>query len=120
MLQINRDSRLWIGRLLASLPIAALPMGCTQLNPYVVAMPHMLEAPYATLCWAAKDAPLPVSKAVCNDGLADASLKACVDQLERSSHWYTPTEGVEDNILRCMDGKGWKRAILKGYLVTPL
>nr|WP_199047140.1 hypothetical protein [Dyella sp. ASV24] len=119
MLQANRDGRLWISRLLASLPIATLTIGCTQLNPYVRAKPHMLEAPYATLCWAPKVAPLPVSQDRCENGPADASLENCVDQLGQSSHWYTPTENVEDNILRCMDGKGWKRAILKGYLVTP-
>ncbi|ULU24958.1 hypothetical protein [Dyella terrae] len=118
MVQTNRERRLQIGRLLASLPIAVMAAGCSQLNPYVRVKPHMLEAPNATLCWAPKNAPLPVAQAVCGNGAADASLKICVDQLERSSHWYTPMEGVEDNILQCMDGKGWKRAILKGYLVT--
>jgi hypothetical protein len=118
MFQTNRNGLLWIGRLLASLPFAATVMGCTQLNPYVRARPHMLEAPNATLCWAPKNAPLPISQAICENGSAESSLKICVDQFEQGSHWYTPTEGVEENILRCMDGKGWKRAILKGYVAS--
>ncbi|MGO4502928.1 MULTISPECIES: hypothetical protein [unclassified Dyella] len=118
MPQTNKIGRRRISQLLASLLGFAMTMGCSQLNPYVRATPNMLEAPNATLCWAPKEAPLPISKDSCDNGLADASLKACADQLERSSHWYTPTESVDDNILQCMDGRGWKRAILQGYLVT--
>jgi hypothetical protein len=119
MLQAKRNGRLRIGRPLSLLPIVAVIVSCSQLNPYLRAMPHMLEAPYATLCWAPKEAPLPVSQDACDNGLGDVLLKICADELKRSSHWYAPTGSIEDNLLRCMDGKGWKRAILRGYLITP-
>ena len=37
--------------------------------------------------------------------------------LERLSHWYTPTEDVEANIMLCMEAEGWRRAVYEGYIV---
>jgi len=119
MLQDSRSSRRGISWPLLLLPAVAMIAGCGQLDPYVRASPHMLEAPYATLCWAPREAPLPISQEACDNGAGDAALKICVDELGQSLHWYAPTGNIGDNILRCMDGKGWKRAILRGYLVTP-
>jgi hypothetical protein len=118
-----RPKSIWLhqrfARLGSVLVITALTVSCSYFNPYVQRGPHMLESPHAKLCWVPKGSLSPAHQGQCQSDPAYSSLRTCLDQLEQSSHWYTPIENVDTSIMRCMNGEGWDRAIVDGYIVTP-
>jgi hypothetical protein len=120
---MERNSRRYQGRWLSSVAGGAIltlaVAGCASLNPYPQAGAHMLEKPHGKFCWVPKGSPIFGHRENCANDQASPSLKKCLDKLERNSHWYSPSDEAEGNILQCMNDEGWGRSLIEGFIVTP-
>jgi len=97
--------------------LVSVNAGCASLNPYAVAGAHMLDPQHAKFCWVKKGSPIFGHTKNCENDQASASLKKCLDKLEQTSHWFSPSDEAEGKIMQCMNSEGWDRALIEGAIL---
>jgi hypothetical protein len=112
--------RLWysVKNLAIGSALILMVVGCASNGLCKKTAANILDIPHGKFCWVPKGSPVFGHKENCANARAKPSLQICLDTLERTSHWYSPSDEFEGRFLQCMKNEGWDRSLIEGYIVT--
>jgi hypothetical protein len=112
----------WLRYPVKCLPIGSILIlmmgGCASNSLSKKTAANILDVPHGKFCWVPKGSPVFDHKENCANTRAQPSIQICLNTLERTSHWYSPSDKFEGRFLQCMNNEGWDRSLIEGYIVT--